>query len=90
MNFATMRIFAPQRSKLVCVWLTHESGLREMRHKRLITRPPSTRPAMYQTLSPITHAATARPNNAMGGRRPAAASAPARTSVGSTGIGKPS
>src|SRR4029077_15726020 len=89
-NFATSSTFAPQRSKLVWVWLTQESGVRETRHSRFITRPPKTRPATYHTASPIRQAPSARVNTAPAGSRPSPAIAPATISVGTAGTGRPS
>jgi len=89
-NLAMTSARGPQRSKLACVWLTQVSGVSEMRHRSFITRAPYLRPARYQLLSPMRQAATARANTADAGSRPFAARAPATTSVGTAGRGRPS
>src|SRR6185437_10085037 len=90
MNLATMSARGPQRSKRAWVWLTHTSGVSEMRHSTRMTRPPKRRPARYQALSPTRQAPTASAAAAAPERRPSAASAPATIRVGTAGMGTPS
>src|SRR6185312_1429924 len=90
MNLATMSARGPQRSKRAWVWLTHTSGVSEMRHSTPMTRPPKRRPARYQVLSPIRHALTASAATPAPDRRPSPASAPATIRVGTAGTGTPS
>src|SRR5579863_2614673 len=89
-NLAMIRALTPQRSKLLCVWLTQISGVSEMRHSSFMTRPPLRRPAAYQVASPMMQASSAAANTPAAGRRPAAASAPANSSAGRAGTGRPS
>ena len=91
MNLATISTFAPQRSKLDWVSLTQVSGVREMRHSSFMTRPPNSRPATYQVLSPIRQATHGQPEHRPAAAGwPSAAMAPATTSVGTAGSGRPS
>src|SRR5450755_1497465 len=78
-NFATRSAFEPHRSKRLCVWLTHESGVREIRHNTLMTLLPYTRPAMYQLVSAARHAATAPSNSSPAAMLFPEATAPATT-----------
>src|SRR6185312_16662150 len=64
-NLATNRALPPQRSKRVWVWLTQESGVREMRHNSFITRLPYRRPDRYHAVSPMKQAATAPMQSAL-------------------------
>src|SRR5580704_10261776 len=64
MNFAMTRELMPQRSKRVCVWLTQESGSREILHRALRTRMPYLSPIQYQPQSAVRHAITAPRNSA--------------------------
>ena len=89
MNFAMTRELTPQRSNRVCVWLTQESGSKEILHRVFKTRMPYLSPTRYQPQSAARHAITDPMNSAGSDTCPRAATAPATMSVGTAGTGRP-
>ena len=88
-NFASIKVSLPQRSNRYSDWRTQEPDDSDIRHRSFVTRPPYSRPALYQIVSLMAQAMNATPKIANAENFPSAASAPATISVGTAGIGRP-
>src|SRR5262249_13389734 len=88
-NFATSSAPRPRRKKRFSVFRTHESGSREIRHRRARIRPPRRRPSSYQMTSGGNDAASAAANANVMLIRPEPVRAPTARRTGARRHGQP-